>query len=112
MDVERRRHAAVEILALSGDLVLGGPELTLRSEVRSALDEGRSLLGLDLAGVVRIDSAGIGELISCLKLARQRDARLVILRPSKRVRDALLLCGLDQLIELYSDEDEVVRLRP
>ncbi len=112
MQLERRWHDAAEIFTLTGDLVLGGPELELRSETQTALEDGRSLLVLDLSGIVRIDSAGIGELISCLKQARKCNARLVLLRPSRRVRDALLLCGLDQLIEMYVDEAEAVRQRP
>ena len=79
----------VWIVGLDGPLTLGGGELQLRAAVRDLLAAARPRIVLDLSGVRTIDSAGMGEIVSCTKRARERGGDVVLLQPSPKVREVL-----------------------
>ena len=61
---EERRVGDVTILELEGRLVLDEGDIALRDYVNRLVAEGRVKIVLDLRNVTRLDSAGIGMLVS------------------------------------------------
>jgi anti-anti-sigma factor len=79
-------------LRLAGELDLfTSPKLTLAF----ADVDGTDLIHIDLGELTFIDSAGIGEILT-LAGSRTGSGRVVLINPSKPVRRALGIAGLDQ----------------
>jgi anti-sigma B factor antagonist len=88
------------VIRVSGELDLATVD-ELRGPARRAIADSRGRdLVLDLSGLDFIDSIGIGALIELRAAADQGDARLVLLRPSRRVVEVLQLTGLSQVFEI------------
>lgn len=89
------RSGSTATVALRGDMV--GEEWATR--MRGFLDEhfvedGVSLIALDLAGVQAIDLEGIGALVALARNAERRTKRLVILSPTEAVERRLEMTGM------------------
>ena len=70
----------------------------LRREVRALLRRGERAIVVDLAGVSRIDAAGVGELIRAFNMTAAVDGALRIANASAWVRQILELIGLFDLL--------------
>lgn len=91
----------------SAELTHSARELDeLRKEV---LEQRDTKVIIDLSRVTRIDSAGLGQLMSCYShLVRNRGA-LKVVNPAPEIRHVLEMTGLSTLIPTFHDEDEAVR---
>lgn len=63
---------------------------------------------LDLSAVEFIDSAGIGTLISCLRVVTERQAQLRLCGMNRAVRALFELMRMHRLFEVYSDRDSAL----
>ena len=69
---------------------------------------GKTKIVLDLARVTRIDSAGIGMLVSKYLTAFRKGGRLKLLHLTRRADNALHLTKLSSVFEVFDSEDEAV----
>jgi anti-anti-sigma factor len=65
-------------------------------------------LVLDLSGVNRMDSAGIGELALLLSWAQEKNANLKCAGPNPMVRTLLDLTNLDSVMEVHPSLDSAL----
>jgi anti-anti-sigma factor len=70
----------------------------LRRTVRGLLRCGERLVVLDLAGVRRIDAAGVGELVRAYNMGIAAQGGLLIVHPTARVREILQRVGLFEIL--------------
>ena len=63
MNITIRENNGVTVIDLSGRLTLGGAPAMLRDDIRQLLDDGKTRLLLNLAGLTHLDSAGMGLLV-------------------------------------------------
>ncbi|MFD4479136.1 STAS domain-containing protein [Streptomyces sp. NPDC058471] len=82
------------LVRVSGDLDIESAP-TLRTALEPLLTRS---VELDLANVTFIDSSGVNELLSHHERCRAADGRLVVLHPSRAVRQILQLLGVDRLL--------------
>jgi len=109
MHVEVRHSDDVIVVDLIGDLVAGDGDEMLREVIDELLGEGWKKIVLNLAGVHRMDSSGVGELVAGWKLADEFGAAIKLLRPGDRVKSTLHLSQILPLVEVFEDEAEAVR---
>lgn len=96
----------VAIVALDGDLVLGVGDEVLREELQRLLRPPQVKgVVLNLSNVGRLDSSGIGELVSWWKEAQRHGVNLKLVRLGDRVRHTLQLSQLLPVMEVFEDED-------
>jgi len=74
--------------------------LALRQKLVDALAEGHRVLVFDLGRCRRIDSAGLGVLVSCAKRARESGAQLTFQNVGEDVRSMLEVTGLVSLFDI------------
>jgi len=87
-----------KVLRTIGDVDLQtGP--VLRNQIKSATEPGESLV-IDLRQVTFMDSPGLGTLIYCDRLQRERGGRLVLKNPIGMVRDLFDVVRLATVIEI------------
>ena len=78
----------------------------LRKEV---LEQSDSRVIIDLSRVTRIDSAGLGQLMSCYSHLIKNRGALKVLNPAPEIAKLLDMTGLSTLIPTLHDEQEAVR---
>jgi anti-sigma B factor antagonist len=108
MESRLRKSGDVTILDLKGDLVIGDGDEVLHNVLDEVLSAGARRVLVNLAGVSRMDSSGIGELVAGWKAAKRHGASLRLLRPGDRVRFTLHLTQVLPLIEVYEDEQQAL----
>lgn len=104
-----RELGFVTIVDLSGLLMLGESSAVLRSAISELMDKRRSKILLNFRDVVQIDSAGIGELVAAYAIVKNKDGRLKLLNPPKKVCEVLKLTQLQKVLEVYADEELAIR---
>ena len=104
MDMETRDVGAVRVVVLTGALdALAAGEV--RSELGGLVKQGVTRLAIDLAGVNRIDSTGLGALVTTLKAARDRGGELVLAGLTPPVRAVVELTRLHRVFDIYGDAE-------
>ena len=97
-------HAeGVQVLALTGRLVLGDGTGALRAAVDRALSGGEGVL-LDLGGLTYMDSAGLGEMVGAHASASTKGQKLKLLRPQPRIGSMLQITKLYTTFEVFQEE--------
>lgn len=64
---------------------------------------------IDLSRVTKIDSAGLGQLMSCYSHLVKNRGTLKILNPKPEIRKLLDMTGLSTIIPAFNDEREAIR---
>ena len=109
MRIDEQRVADVTILRLKGRLELEEGDLTLRDYVNKLVEEGHVKLLLDMNEVTRLDSAGIGMLVSKFLTARRRGGAIKLLHLTDRSGHLMDITRLSTVFEIFEDEDAAVR---
>ena len=79
-----------------------------KERVVAAIDAGRGLVVVDLAGTTFIDSSSLGVLISAHRRLSGRDARLVIACDVPAVLNTFKITGLDSVLEVVASRGEAL----
>lgn len=98
----------VLIVDTIGELRLGEGTDVIRELVREQLQQGYKNILLNLRDVRHIDSAGVGELMSCYTSVRNQGGQLKLMNLSKNVHNLLQITKLYTIFEVVEDEDTAV----
>ncbi len=109
MQVDIRHVDDVIIVDLEGRMVAGSGARLLRDVMNQLVAEGWKRILLNLSGVSWIDSAGIGELVASLKMAKRFGVTVKLLRIGDRVKHVLSISQILPLLEVYENEEEALR---
>ena len=104
MKVEIRKADDVIIVDLKGRLIAGTGEELLHDVMDELVAEGWKKILLNLTEVPRIDSAGIGELVASVKLARRFGTAVKVWLSGGRVRDVLELSQILPALDVFETE--------
>ena len=105
--ITNHKYGDIASLSLAGELdafTAGQVEAALKE----AEDEQPPILALDLRQLSFIDSAGIKIVVRADRRARDSDRRFVVVRGPEEVQRIFNLVGLEDLIEIVGDPDELV----
>lgn len=103
-----RVDRGVAVIEFEGAIVLGDGLTLLREMIDEALREGYKNILLDFEGVSYIDSAGLGELVSCNALVDARGGDVKLVHLQKKIRGLLQITKLITIFETFEDENEAV----
>jgi anti-sigma B factor antagonist len=98
----------VAILDINGRVVIGDALYILRRNVREALNNGYKQLVFNMEGVSYIDSAGIGELVSCFTTVTTQGGNLKLIKTTEKVKDLLHMTKLLTIFESFLTEEEAL----
>lgn len=108
MEIDVRQMDDVIILDMEGRLTAGTGDHVLRAAMNQLVADNWKKILLNLSEVRKIDSAGIGELMASIKLARRFECEARLLNVKGQVLQILELSQLLPLLKVYQDEDEAV----
>ncbi len=107
--INTRQVDGVTIIDVSGRMTQAGGSAVLREVVRELIGKGEMRILLNLADVTYIDSSGIGDIVNAWKSTRERGGKLILLRPTKMIRDLLEMSKLYALFDVMDDEAIAIR---
>ena len=108
MEIHVRTSGSITIIDLSGNLIIGKSEESLRETIKQLIAEEHKNLLLNLAEVPTIDSSGIGAMIKSFTSVKEANGKLKVLKPSRMARQLLSITGLLSVLETYEDEKAAV----
>jgi len=106
--VSSRETGGVSIFDLQGRITLGSGSEALRDLVRERLNNGHTKILLNLAGIVYMDSSGLGELVSGLRAVQGKGGDLKLLNLTKKVSDLLQITRLNSVFDIHTDEAQAL----
>jgi len=99
----------VVIVDIVGELRLGEGTGILRDVVRELAGKNYLNILLNLASVRHIDSAGVGELMSCYTSLRNQGGHLKLMNLNKNVHNLLQITKLYTIFEVEDDEATAIK---
>ena len=109
MKIAEERVGDVTILRLSGRFELEEGDLIFRDRVNTLVAAGRVKIVLDFKNVSRIDSAGIGMLVSKYLTARKRGGTIKLLNLTRHSDHLIDITRLDTVFEIFDDEAAAIQ---
>jgi|ERR1039458_670761 anti-sigma B factor antagonist len=107
--ISTRTRDGVVIVDIVGELRLGEGTGILRDAIRDTLGQGYKNVLLNLGSVRHIDSAGVGELMSCYTSVRNKGGRLKLMNLNKNVHNLLQITKLYTIFEVTEDEESAIK---
>jgi len=106
---ELRMIGDVRLLEFRGKIVRDAGDRDMRERFCAAQAGGGAKFVFDLREVSFVDSAAIGEMVACLKRARNKEGNLkLILVRGGRPDELIKLAALDRVFEIYTDEQRAI----
>jgi anti-sigma B factor antagonist len=99
-----RKVANGTILDLNGPLKLGEAEQAFREQVQHLIDSGSNHIAINMAGVTKLDSSGIGALVRAFTTLKNSGGKCTLFAPPKRVTMLLKMVRLDTILDIAEDE--------
>jgi anti-sigma B factor antagonist len=107
--IGRRYSGEIAILRFTSPVQLTRRSAELTALSQSVLEHKDTNVLIDLSRVSRIDSAGLGLLMSCYSHVIRNRRALKLLNPSRDVRELLRVTKIDAVLETYDDEQKALR---
>jgi anti-sigma B factor antagonist len=108
LNVEVVASGTVPVLRLRGNLAYGQNLTAIHEAVSRLRSEGHTRLVVDLSAVASIDSSGISALLDVKQTIGGREGRVILLRPSERVRESLAMMRVTSLFEIAEGGPQVL----
>ena len=106
--VERELKNAL-VIDVRGELAVGSGTEVLLELVRKSLAGGRRLLLVNMKECRRVDSSGIGELVTCLVTATRHDAQLRLSNIPQPIRGLMKMANLLKAFEVFDTEEAALK---
>ena len=105
-DAKESYHAVV--FAPKGKM-MGGPDtVKFHEAIKGYIDQGKKNFVVDLGNVDRMNSPGLGVLITAYTSIRNAGGDLVIARPTKKVKSLFVITQLERIFKSFDEVDDAV----
>ena len=106
--INERKVGKVTVLDLKGRVRIGGDTVALHKSIRRLVEEDKTEILLNLAGVTHIDSTGLGELISSHVTVSNTGGQIKLIHLTERMRELMTITKLLTVFDVYDDEPEAI----
>ena len=103
-EISTRELDHVIVVDAVGRLTLSDSRTRLRDLIHVFTSNGHKHFLVNLAGVDFIDSDGMGELVRCYSVIRQKGGEMRLVHANQRVQDLLHVTRMNTIFEIYSEE--------
>ena len=108
LKVTRREQDGILILRLKGRLTFGHGDTLLSDEIQHALAWRNVRVVIDLSLVDKMDSAGLGALLSARAELQSVGGGLALANLNSAYRKALLVTRLETVLNVYPSEQDAI----
>jgi anti-sigma B factor antagonist len=110
MKIKKNIAGEVAVLSLSMPLFSGAPDSQeFKDQIYQLLDEGFTKFVIDMKGVKRMDSTGLGVLISALTSVRKRGGEFKLAEINDIMESILIMTKLDAIFETHKTTEAAVQ---
>lgn len=106
------KQAEVAVIRLEGNIRMGEKVDRLRSDVEENLAKGNVRIVIDMSRVSAVDSSGIGVLVRCLTLAKQKGGLVKLSAIPEKASQSMQTTGILKLFQTFPDEAAAVASFP
>jgi len=99
---------AANVIEVTGRFISDDNNDELNNIINKYVSSGEKNFLIDLSGVTFISSTGVGSLIQALRLIQREEGQLKLLNPSQCVRQIIAISKLDDIFEIYTDEQTAI----
>ena len=104
MKADSRLVNGVAVVDLTGSISSDEGSRILRNTVQELSAQGSRNILLNLSGVTRVDTSGIGELVNAFTSVRNAGGDLKLTNPTREVHDLLQITKLCTVFDVQQDE--------
>lgn len=108
LEIGYLKHGDVSAVTLQGGIVLGPPVDSVKQTLGNLLQHGENKLVLNLAGVDRLDSSGIGVLVWALRASKESGGDTRLTQLPKVVAQTLNMCQLLPLFAVFDTDEAAI----
>jgi anti-sigma B factor antagonist len=108
LKVTRREQDGISVLQLKGRLTLGPEDELLNDEVQHALAVRKVRVVLDLSGLDKMDSAGLGSLLGARAELTRAGGGLALANLNSAHMKALLVARLETVFEIFGSDADAI----
>jgi len=109
LELQERELEGASVIDVIGELTIGSSRELLLEKVRKQIEAGRRLLLINLSQCRRVDSAGLGELVTCLVTATRHDANLRLTNVPQPIRGLMKMTNLLNAFEIFETEEAALK---
>lgn len=106
--VEREMPGAI-VIDIVGELTVGSDSEKLLDMVRKNVAAGRMMILINMGQCRRVDSSGMGELVTCLVTATRHDATLRLTNLPPQIRGVMKLTNVLKAFEVFETDEEAAK---
>ena len=107
MDTEGRQQSNNVVVDIAGKVTIGH-DAKMRDAIAEARESGAQNILLNMKGVTRLDSSGIGELVAAHASITNAGGRLLLVGLPSKVATVLQITNLLGILELFENIDEAI----
>lgn len=111
MKIDQSITDSVVILAITGDLDSFSVSY-LKEHLQKLFNNDQHRIIIDLSSVDFIDSAGLGHLVSCLKVCMHNSGDLLLAGPNDSIKDLLRITKLVDIFKVFDTVEEASTFFP
>lgn len=109
LKIDEKNVDGATVLGLSGRITLGEESNRLRTKLKDLLEEGKSVVVLDLGDVTYMDSAGLGALVAGYTSARNKGVSLKLANLTKKIGEQLYITKLVTVFDVYDSVQDALK---
>ena len=109
MEIAKKKIESSVVYSLQGKL-LGGPEAqVLMEEMQHLLDQDEKHILINLSGIDRMNSSGLGILISVFTSFKNNGGSIKLIAARENIKKLFEITKLSRIFELYDSEEDALQ---
>jgi len=106
MKISTRDVGNVTVLGLKGKITIGSGDVALREAIDNAVSSGKKNLLVDLGGVSKMDSSGLGELVAAHNTVTEKDGTIKLANIPSKLYNIMGVAQIISVFDVFDDVDE------
>lgn len=109
LELAEREIPGALVVDVIGELTVGSSTEKLLDTVRRLIAAGRTMILVNMSQCKRVDSSGLGELVTCLVTATRHDAVLRLTNLPQQIRGVMKLTNVLKAFEVFETDEEAAK---
>lgn len=101
LELDEREIAGAVVINVAGELTVASGTERLLERVRKNIEAGNRRLVINMAECRRVDSSGLGELVTCLVTCARHDATLRLASVPQQIRSLMKMTNIHKVFEFF-----------
>ena len=108
MKISKRDIGNVTVVEIKGKVTIGSGDVVLRDTIDQAVSSGKKNLVVDLGGVSKLDSSGLGELVAAHKTVVSDGGAIKLANIPSKLYNVMGVVQIISIFDVFDDVDEAL----